>query len=334
MVYIVDHCLLRQNKEQQMKRENILTIMRRTKRRKRSNSYTMPHHNYRHIDEGGASTDVEDHHHHQVANNLNLNVAPPSPQEDLVEQEQDLEETVTSVENNINTLHDTQDHNESLGATIRSTDSSSPLLTMLTPIQIKQEANIEQEEAETGFTLLDDKTNINSPIMLAPKCEITQGDDDDHHHNTSQVELENSHQHQQQTGINTRTRCNNSDQINHEEDTGYIQQHRTKFTKFTDMQLEQLSNLIKIIRNGNFNEFIELLEKKGFKSNLLNVFVDGHTALHYSLIYGRSLAWCKQLVSNGANPNLTNRAGWHPIHLAAFSGSSETLSYLIDYVSE
>lgn len=102
--------------------------------------------------------------------------------------------------------------------------------------------------------------------------------------------------------------------------------------KLTDIQLERLNSLIRIIRNGSYNEFLELLEKRRFK-HLLNVFVDGHTALHYSLIYGRSLAWCKQLVTNGANPNLTNRAGWHPIHLAAFNGSRETMRYLIDSIT-
>lgn len=104
--------------------------------------------------------------------------------------------------------------------------------------------------------------------------------------------------------------------------------------KLTDAQVDKLSSLIKIIRNGVYEEFLELLddETRGFK-NLLNVFVDGQTALHYSLIYGRSLAWCKRLVVNGANPNLTNRAGWHPIHLAAFNGSRETMRYLIDCIA-
>lgn len=105
-----------------------------------------------------------------------------------------------------------------------------------------------------------------------------------------------------------------------------------KFEKVTDAQLDRLNCLIKIIRSGNFNEFSEMLQEKTF-NNLLNVFVDGQTALHYSLLHGRSLAWCKQLVLNGANPNLTNRAGWHPIHLAAFNGSLETMRYLIDYIT-
>lgn len=103
--------------------------------------------------------------------------------------------------------------------------------------------------------------------------------------------------------------------------------------QITESQYDNLTLLIKIIRHGSYVEFIELLEGKGLE-NLLNVFVDGHTALHYCLIYGRSLAWCKKLVSNGANPNLTNRAGWHPVHLAAYKGSRETMRYLIDCISE
>lgn len=105
-----------------------------------------------------------------------------------------------------------------------------------------------------------------------------------------------------------------------------------KLEKVTEAQLDRLKCLIKIIRSGNFNEFSEMLQEKTF-NNLLNVFVDGQTALHYSLLYGRSLAWCKQLVLSGANPNLTNRAGWHPIHLAAFNGSLDTMRYLIDYIT-
>lgn len=105
-----------------------------------------------------------------------------------------------------------------------------------------------------------------------------------------------------------------------------------RHNKLTGAQLDNLSSLIKIIRFGSYDEFLEMLERKGF-NNLLNVFVDGQTALHYSLIYGRSLAWCRQLILSGANPNLTNRAGWHPIHLAAFNGSRETMRYLIDCIA-
>lgn len=106
------------------------------------------------------------------------------------------------------------------------------------------------------------------------------------------------------------------------------------YSKISDAQFECLSNLIKIIRSGNYNDFSELLERRSIKSNLMNVFVDGHTPLHYSIIYGRSLDWCRQLVLNGADPNLSNRAGWHPIHLAAFNGSRDTMRYLIDCYSD
>lgn len=102
------------------------------------------------------------------------------------------------------------------------------------------------------------------------------------------------------------------------------------FSKISDAQFECLRNLIKIIRSGNYSDFSELLERRSIKSNLMNVFVDGHTPLHYSIMYGRSLDWCRQLVLNGADPNLSNRAGWHPIHLAAFNGSRDTMRYLIE----
>lgn len=104
--------------------------------------------------------------------------------------------------------------------------------------------------------------------------------------------------------------------------------------KLTEQQREQLDYLMKIIKGGTFNEFVDLIGKQNFTLSLLNVYVNGQTALHYSLICGRNLAWCKQLVTSGANPNLTNRAGWHPIHLAAYGCSTETLNYLCDCVED
>lgn len=41
------------------------------------------------------------------------------------------------------------------------------------------------------------------------------------------------------------------------------------------------------------------------------------------------MSWCRQLVSSGANPNLSNHDGWQPLHLAAFNGLHESLTYLI-----
>lgn len=108
-----------------------------------------------------------------------------------------------------------------------------------------------------------------------------------------------------------------------------ITSHPPPPSKLTQAQRDHLKSLFTIIRHGDYKDFTQLIESGKLK-NLLNVFCEGQTPLHYSLIYGRSLAWCKQLLLNGANPNLTNFAGWHPIHLAAFNGSSETMRYLID----
>lgn len=141
-------------------------------------------------------------------------------------------------------------------------------------------------------------------------------------HETHQGDLEEA----MKNIISTDTR------LAHQVNEDHRQSHRSTSIKLSDTQLDRLNILIKIIRNGNYDEFLELIERRQLK-NLLNVFVDGQTALHYTLIYGRSLAWCKQLILNGANPNLTNRAGWHPIHLAAFNGSRETMRYLIDCIA-
>jgi ankyrin repeat protein len=48
-----------------------------------------------------------------------------------------------------------------------------------------------------------------------------------------------------------------------------------------------------------------------------------------SFLSGRDVSWCKKLVARGANPNLSNKEGWHPMHLAAYSGNPEILSYLM-----
>lgn len=53
------------------------------------------------------------------------------------------------------------------------------------------------------------------------------------------------------------------------------------------------------------------------------------TCCHFTFTTGRDVSWCKKLVSRGANPNLSNKDGWHPIHLAAYSGHPEILSYLV-----
>lgn len=103
-------------------------------------------------------------------------------------------------------------------------------------------------------------------------------------------------------------------------------------SKISEAQLDRLNTLIKTIRQGSYNKFTELLSERHFKS-LLNVYVNGHTALHYSLIYGRSQAWCEQLISNGANPNLATQSGWHPVHLATFNCSRDTMQYLIECLS-
>ena len=121
----------------------------------------------------------------------------------------------------------------------------------------------------------------------------------------------------------------------------FASKHRTAATTTTktrlnERQLQLLDNLIDVVRVGTFEDFVQLLgvkqedkEAECSERNLLNAFVNGQTLLHYSLLYGRDLAWCKQLVLRGANPNLANRAGWHPVHLAAFSCSQETMAYLL-----
>lgn len=88
--------------------------------------------------------------------------------------------------------------------------------------------------------------------------------------------------------------------------------------------------LLKAIQSNDFEHLKRLLESKPD----LNVLVNGQTVLHYCLLMGRDVNWAKQLVNCGANPNQTNNEGWHPIHLAAFNGLQDTLSYLITIKQE
>lgn len=108
-------------------------------------------------------------------------------------------------------------------------------------------------------------------------------------------------------------------------------QETVKVIKNTsNANMDSLMRLINVIRNGTYEEFLKILHSRVMNKYLLNIFVDGQTALHYSLMRGRNLAWCKELISCGSNPDLMNQDGWHPIHLAAYSGLHETMLYLID----
>ncbi|KAH9425924.1 Receptor-interacting serine/threonine-protein kinase 4, partial [Dermatophagoides pteronyssinus] len=79
--------------------------------------------------------------------------------------------------------------------------------------------------------------------------------------------------------------------------------------------------ILKLIQNNDYEQFSRILL---YKKPDLNVFINGQTALHYCLLLGRDVSWCKLLVLNGANPNLSNQDGWHPLHLAAFRGLKES----------
>jgi ankyrin repeat protein len=84
--------------------------------------------------------------------------------------------------------------------------------------------------------------------------------------------------------------------------------------------------LMLAIEKADYEELQSLLQSKPD----LNVFLDGHTALHYCLRLGRDVSWCKQLVRHGANPNLSTLDGWSTMHLAAMQGHTEILTYLMD----
>jgi len=115
------------------------------------------------------------------------------------------------------------------------------------------------------------------------------------------------------------TKCDqNNNEFTNNFNNDYLKTHQENKTNIA-------RKLLSIIRKGDFDELVLLLSTKPD----LNVFINGQTALHHCLLLGRDVSWCQQLVNNGANPNLSNQDGWHPIHLAAFNGLHESLTYLI-----
>lgn len=127
--------------------------------------------------------------------------------------------------------------------------------------------------------------------------------------------------------------------IDNDQATGYndpparISHERRDGFKYDEQQQKHLELIIKAIEDGNFDRFSQLINGQGESiKKLLNVHIRGQTALHHSILHGRDIEWCRQLVDNGANPNLNNLQGWHPLHLAAHTGSSETMLFLLDYL--
>jgi len=116
------------------------------------------------------------------------------------------------------------------------------------------------------------------------------------------------------------------DSKNNSKNNQMLTSHEVAFSDLNNPKKKTAREMVSIIRKGNMEELKILLRSKPD----LNVFVNGQTALHYCLLLGRDVSWCKQLVLNGANPNLSNLDGWHPIHLAAYNGHHEILTYLID----
>lgn len=169
--------------------------------------------------------------------------------------------------------------------------------------------------------------------------DLSDGDRDEDLENINQDENINQQleQHpQQQAGI-TSTDFDEDDLANDKGNENFpskpsanVVARRHHQREISNSNLKALMSLIDVIKKGTYDEFMQLLQGKEFNKYLLNVFVDGQTALHYSLMYGRNLAWCKELISCGSNPNLMNQDGWHPIHLAAYTGCRDTMLYLID----
>lgn len=78
----------------------------------------------------------------------------------------------------------------------------------------------------------------------------------------------------------------------------------------------------------NFSIFHNEQNHEGSK-NLRNQVIRTDSQFYNPSTTGRDISWCKQLILNGANPNLSNQDGWHPIHLAAYCGHPDILTFLL-----
>ena len=86
-------------------------------------------------------------------------------------------------------------------------------------------------------------------------------------------------------------------------------------------------HFISAVQNGDHDELRQILATQRIQINGFTI--DGQTALTQSCLNG-NLEVVKLLVSHGASPQLTNRDGFSPLHIAFWCGKMDVIRYLLD----
>ncbi|PGL70093.1 ankyrin repeat domain-containing protein [Bacillus sp. AFS055030] len=80
-------------------------------------------------------------------------------------------------------------------------------------------------------------------------------------------------------------------------------------------------------------EVVKTLVKNGAKINALShsklSFIPQNTALHAAIAGAKSIEVINFLLTNGANPNISDNEGNTPLHIAAFEGNTIIANYLL-----
>jgi len=96
-----------------------------------------------------------------------------------------------------------------------------------------------------------------------------------------------------------------------------------------DVSKEVSEALIEAVRRQDLSELDNLILRSGVDGNNINCLGrEGDSPLHRSCRLG-ALETVKLLVRHGADPELTNREGWSPLHLAVDSGYQDVVVYLL-----
>eukprot|EP00096_Caligus_rogercresseyi_P009205 TRINITY_DN3086_c0_g1_i2.p1 TRINITY_DN3086_c0_g1~~TRINITY_DN3086_c0_g1_i2.p1 ORF type:complete len:145 (-),score=39.44 TRINITY_DN3086_c0_g1_i2:1297-1731(-) len=93
-----------------------------------------------------------------------------------------------------------------------------------------------------------------------------------------------------------------------------------------DPQLQRLFE--ETLSNAKIEEVSEFLTRYSEFIDINAYDEEGQTPLQRSCQVG-ALPLVKLLIQYGANPGMTNREGWSPVHIASFSGNTELYSYIV-----